>query len=261
MNPRDLNRRAREQWDAKAEFWDVLHGYEGNQFHQLLVGPSAEKLLGVKAGESIVDVACGNGQFSRRLAELGAQVTATDFSAALIERAKARTNSDKVNYKVVDATDEAQLLALGIGQFDSAVCNMALQDIADIAPLFRAVRRLVKQGGRFVFTLTHPAFNLAQTVFVEERAEVNGEIIYTRVLKQSHYLTERTEEGAGAPNEPNPHLYFHRPMNVLLNAAFEAGWMADGIEEPAFPEGSLGGRRLSWAEFPEFPPVLAVRLR
>lgn len=261
MNPRDLNRRAREQWDAKAEFWDVLHGYEGNQFHQLLVGPSAEKLLDVKAGDSVLDVACGNGQFSRRLAELGAQVTATDFSAALIERAKARTNSDRVSYKVVDATDEAQLLALGIGQFDAAVCNMALQDIADIGPLFRALRRLVKQGGRFVITLTHPAFNLAQTVFVEERAEVNGEIIYTRALKLSNYLTELTEEGAGAPNEPNPHLYFHRPLHVLLNAAFEAGWMADGIEEPAFPDGSLGGRRLSWAEFPEFPPVLAVRLR
>ena len=261
MNPRDLNRRAREQWDAKAEFWDVLHGYEGNQFHQLLVGPSAEKLLGVKAGESVLDVACGNGQFSRRLAELGAQVTATDFSAALIERAKARTKSDSVSYKVVDATDEAQLLALGIGQFDAAVCNMALQDIADIAPLFRAVRRLVKQGGRFVFTISHPAFNMVDTVFAEERAEVNGDIAYTRMLKQKTYLTESAIEGSGAPNEPNPHLYFHRPLHTLLNAAFSGGWMADGIEEPAFPEGSLGGRRLSWVEFPEFPPVLAVRLR
>lgn len=261
MNPRELNRRAREQWDAKAEFWDVLHGYEGNQFHKLLVGPSAEKLLDVKAGEQLLDVACGNGQFSRRLAELGAQVVATDFSAALIERAKARTTSSRITYKVVDATDEAQLLALGIDQFDAAVCNMALQDIADIAPLFRAVRRLVKPGGRFVFTLTHPAFNLAQTVFVEERAEVAGEMVYTRALKLSHYLTERTDEGMGAPDEPTGHLYFHRPLHALLNAAFGAGWKADGIEEPSFPEGSLGGRRLSWVEFSEFPPVLAVRLR
>lgn len=261
MNPRDLNRRAREQWDAKAEFWDVLHGYEGNQFHKLLVGPSAEKLLNVQQGTAVLDVACGNGQFSRRLAELGAQVVATDFSAALIERARARTTSSNVTYKVVDATDEAQLLALGIGQFDAAVCNMALQDIADIAPLFRAVRRLVKQGGCLVFTISHPAFNVAETVFVEERAEVNSEVVYIRSLKQSNYLTETAVEGSGAPDEPNPHLYFHRPLHVLLNAAFGAGWMADGIEEPSFPEGSVGGRRLSWAEFSEFPPVLAVRLR
>ena len=114
-------------------------------------------MSGVKTGEAVLDVACGNGQFSRRLAELGAQVTATDFSAALIERAKARTKTDSVTYKIVDATDEAQLLALGIGQFDAAVCNMALQDIADIAPLIRAARRLVKKGGCIVFSISHPA--------------------------------------------------------------------------------------------------------
>lgn len=261
MNPRELNSRARAQWDAKAEFWDVLHGYDGNQFHKQLVGPSAERLLNVASGEVVLDVACGNGQFSRRLAELGAQVTATDFSKALIERAKARTSSPNVTYKVVDATDEAQVMALGIDRFDAAVCNMALQDIADINPLFRALRRVVKPNGRFVFTLTHPAFNLADTVFIEERTEVNGEIVYTRSLKQRNYLTESAVEGAGAPDEPNAHLYFHRPLHVLLNAAFAAGWVADGIEEPAFPEGSLGGRRLSWAEYTEFPPVLAVRLR
>jgi hypothetical protein len=112
-----------------------------------------------------------------------------------------------------------------------------------------------------VFTISHPAFNLAETVFMEERAEMNGEVVYIRSLKQRTYMTETAVEGSGAPNEPNPHLYFHRPLHVLLNAAFGAGWMADGIEEPAFNEGSLGGRRLSWVEFPEFPPVLAVRLR
>lgn len=261
MNPHDLNRRAREQWDAKAEFWDVLHGYDGNQFHKQLVGPSAEKLLNITDGARVLDVACGNGQFSRRLAELGAHVTATDFSAALIERAKARTTNENVAYKVIDATDESQLIALGAGQFDAAVCNMALQDIADIAPLFRALRLLVKQGGRFVFTISHPAFNLTDTVFVEERSDANGEIAYTRSLRLKSYLTELAQDGVGAADEPNAHLYFHRPLHVLLNTAFSAGWQADGIEEPAFPAGSLGGRRLSWAEYPEFPPVLAVRLR
>jgi hypothetical protein len=37
--------------------------------------------------------------------------------------------------------------------------------------------------------------------------------------------------------------------------------MIDRIEEPAFSEGSIGSRRLSWTEYPEFPPVLAIRLR
>jgi 2-polyprenyl-3-methyl-5-hydroxy-6-metoxy-1,4-benzoquinol methylase len=258
---RDLNARARQQWDEKASFWDALHGFDGNLFHKTLVSPSAERLLAVKPGERVLDVACGNGQMARRLAQLGAAVVATDFSAALIEKAKARTPDSPIDYRVVDATDESALLALGTASFDAVVCNMALQDIADIDPLFRAVKRLLRPGGRFVFTTTHPCFNLASTVFGQERLDLDGQLVYQMSLKQVEYLTPTTREGAGAPGEPAPHLYFHRPLHVLLNAAFAAGLTLDGLEEPAFPEGTVGGSRLSWAEYTQFPPVLAARLR
>jgi len=258
---RDLNARARQQWDDKASFWDALHGYDGNLFHKTLVGPSAERLLGIKPGERILDVACGNGQMARRLTELGAQVVATDFSAGLIEKAKARTPDSTIDYRVIDATDEVALLALGVSSFDAAVCNMALQDIADIDPLFRAIKRLLRPGGRFVFTTTHPCFNLDSTIFGQERFEVDGQLVYQLSLKQIEYLVPSAREGVGAQNEPTPHLYFHRPMHVIFNAAFAAGLTLDGMDEPAFPEGSVGGSRLSWTEYTQFPPVLAARLR
>src|SRR5258706_1357571 len=101
-------------WDANAEAWDARMGDEGGALQRLLVAPAAERLLALKPGQLILDVACGNGVFSRRLARLGARVVGCDFSAALIERARARANIDAghVTYQVADATDEAQLLAL-----------------------------------------------------------------------------------------------------------------------------------------------------
>jgi ubiquinone/menaquinone biosynthesis C-methylase UbiE len=258
---RDLNNRARQQWDAKASFWDALHGFDGNLFHKTLVGPAAERLLAVRAGERVLDVACGSGQMARRLEALGAQVVATDFSAALIAKAKARTPESKIDYRVVDATDEDALMLLGAASFDAVVCNMALQDIADIEPLFRAVKRLLRAGGRFVFTITHPCFNLSSTVFGQERYEVEGKLAYRMSLKQTEYLTPAVHEGIGAVDEPTAHLYFHRPLHVLLNTAFAAGLVMDAVEEPAFPEGTVGGSRLSWTEYTQFPPVLAARLR
>jgi 2-polyprenyl-3-methyl-5-hydroxy-6-metoxy-1,4-benzoquinol methylase len=81
----NIHRESQQLWDAKAEFWDNMMG-EGNVFHRELVGPSAERLIGVQPGAVVLDVACGNGQFARRLAELGAQVVATDYSAALLYR-------------------------------------------------------------------------------------------------------------------------------------------------------------------------------
>jgi hypothetical protein len=70
---------------------------------------------------------------SRRLAALGAQVTAFYFSTNLIEKAKARENpGSRIAYQVIDATNEQQLLSLGEQTFDSAISIMALFDMADI---------------------------------------------------------------------------------------------------------------------------------
>src|SRR5438067_8376114 len=101
----ELNRETREIWDRKAQFWDERMG-EGNQFQRVLVGPASERLLEVQRGQVILEIACGNGVFSRRLASLGAQVIATDFSARFLELAKACTTEhpDRIAYRLVDAT-------------------------------------------------------------------------------------------------------------------------------------------------------------
>src|SRR5919202_1288114 len=106
-NLQELNRQTREIWDRKAQFWDERMG-EGNPFQRVLVGPASERLLGVQPGQVILEVACGNGVFSRRLASLGAQVVATDFSAGFLELAKARSTEhpERITYRLVDATDE-----------------------------------------------------------------------------------------------------------------------------------------------------------
>src|SRR5438067_2306865 len=108
-----FTRETQTLWDTKAEYWDELMGEEGNKFYSMLVRPAAEKLLEVKPGERVLDVACGNGVFARRLARLGARVVATDYSPKLLERARARDSQDSIEYRLVDATEEAQLLALG----------------------------------------------------------------------------------------------------------------------------------------------------
>ena len=64
----------RDIWNQNAGFWDDYMGAEGNHFHRLLVAPVTQKLLDIQSGETVLDIACGNGNFSRRLAGLGAQV-------------------------------------------------------------------------------------------------------------------------------------------------------------------------------------------
>jgi 2-polyprenyl-3-methyl-5-hydroxy-6-metoxy-1,4-benzoquinol methylase len=263
-----LARQVHEAWQKKAAFWDEMMG-EGNAFQRVLIGPASERLLQVRSTETVLDVACGNGVFSRRLAQLGARVVAIDFSEKFIELARARTEeagyADAVEYLLTDATDEDQMLSLGEGCFDAAVCNMALMDMPTIDPLMRTLRRLLKPEGRFVFSVQHPAFNSNAVRLVLEEEDREGSLVETHAVKVSGYLHVPAGKGAGMPGEPEPHPYFHRPLSELLGACFGAGFVVDGMEEPSFAKAEdasrLDARPLSWENFVGIPPVLVARAR
>src|SRR4030095_3892551 len=146
------NIRAREAWDLNARFWDDRMA-EGNDFFISLIWPSVERLLCPLPGEKLLDIACGNGLTSRRLAKAGATVIAFDFSEEMIRAAKTRPSDNQIDYRVLDATDADALRALGSRTFDGALCNMALMDLSDTRPLMNAMASLLRPGGRFVFSI------------------------------------------------------------------------------------------------------------
>jgi SAM-dependent methyltransferase len=237
-------------------------GDEGNAFQRVLLGPSTERLLDLQPGETVLDIACGNGSFARRMTQLGAQVVATDFSQVFLDRAKERTteNADRIEYRLVDATDEVQLLALGENHFDAAVCTMGLMDIADIEPLAATLPRLLKPNARFVFSVMHPCFNSGSAMMIEE-VDIEGQIISTYSVKVSEYLGLTPKRGLGILDQPMPQYYFYRPLHALLNTFFQTGFVLDGLEEPAFPKRTDGSGGLGWGSFSEIPPVFIARLR
>ena len=252
------NDQVREIWDRKAPFWDD-YMKEGNRHSKELIWPAQERLLGLKRGEEVLEIACGNGNFARRMAEAGANVVASDCSEAFIDLARARTaEEDAIDYRVLDATDTSQLHALGERRFDAAVCAMALMDMAEIEPLASSLPRLLKPRGRFVFSVIHPAFDSPTTTKVTEWHEgADGVSVVTHSIKVKDYATPFAAKGTAIRGEPEPHWYFHRPLGALLAPFFAAGLVLDGIEEPVSPHGEEG----RWSSQSELPPVLVARMR
>ncbi len=268
-DPVRANEETRQAWNDNAAFWDERMG-EGNDFVEVLTWPATERLLELQPGERVLDIACGNGLTSRRLATMGAEVVAFDFAEELIAQARRRTReashaqgAGRIIYHVLDATDETALVALGEGRFDAALCHMALFDIAEIDPLMRALSRLLRPGGRFVFSVIHPCFNNPHMAHVAEMEDREGDIVTTYSIKVFGYMTPTVSRGVAIAGQPKPQLYFHRPLQVLLGTGLEAGFVLDGLEERAFPPEHGSGRNpLSWGgNFSEIPPVLVARLR
>ncbi|MDD4796725.1 MAG: class I SAM-dependent methyltransferase [Eubacteriales bacterium] len=219
---------SRARWEANADFWDARMGDESNFFHRQIVRPGTEALLDVQPGARILEIACGNGNFARRMAGRGAYVVACDYSEKLIAHARRRAVQEKnIRFAVCDATDERALLALGEGRpFDKAVANMALMDMSDIAPLFAALDRLLRPGGIFVCSLHHPCF----------------------VRPEGRYLSPFVHQGQAIIGQPVPQYYYHRPLSHVLGTAFAAGFALDGFAE--VPDNQ-----------PEEPVICILRLR
>ena len=257
----NLTGETQEIGEQIGRWWDANMG-EGNKWHTSLIAPATERLLGIQPGESVLDLACGNGQFARRLAYLGARVVACDFSSSLVDCARQRTreSADRIEYRLIDLTSEEHLATLGTAEFDAVVCNMALMDIASITPLLGTIRRAMRPRGRFVFSVPHPCFNTNGTTLLAERDDYGCDGSLSFSVRISRYRNLVPQKAIGIAGQPLPHYYFHRPLSALLTACFSAGLVVDGLEEPAFDGGS-GDFVVRWQNCTEIPPVLVVRFR
>src|SRR5690349_9356232 len=248
----------RAAWDTNAAFWDERME-SGGTWQQSLIEPAVEAVLRLEPGERVLEVACGNGEFARRMAELGATVLATDFSEAMLERARAHGGG--VEYRLADATDEAALTALGDpGSFDAVICNMAVMDMQEIELLARASAALLRPGGRLMLSTVHPAFNSGHVTRVLEQSDDDTGVVRKHSLRISGYRTPIVGKGVAVEGQPATQWYFDRSLADLLRPFLANGLLVDALEEPVLPPEMLRPDKPE-AVFADLPPVLIVRLR
>ena len=248
-------------WEAGADFFDERWGDQGDEFHVELFGPAAERLLGLSRGARVLELACGNGAFARRLARDGMQVLATDLSPRLIERAQQRTETIAyqamdVTYRVLDATDERAIVELSDEPFDAAVCVMGVMSMPLLRPMFGGVRRALKPRGAFVVVTLHPAYATAANSFAKGKDDEQP-----HGLTISRYLSRFVTHGVTNVQQKEKQIYFHRPLGELLQDAFSCGLALDGIEELAATQQPYEQSKLMWNVLPELPMAIALRFR
>ncbi len=121
--------------------WDANDYGKSAAFVHGMAGGVVE-WLDAKPGESILDLGCGDGQLTERLAATGAVVTGVDVSPEMLAAARSRG---------IDAYEgSAESLPFADHSFDAVFSNAVLHWVRDQDAMMAEVRRVLKPGGRFV---------------------------------------------------------------------------------------------------------------
>lgn len=207
-----------------ARWYDALVGDKGSDFHRRLIFPQVIRLLDLKKGERLLDVACGQGAFCRVVERLGILVTGLDASKELIAAAR-RKSSPHIRYVEGDARQLDQLPA---ESFDALTHILAIQNIEPAEPAFEGCGKVLRQGGRMAVVMTHPCFRIPRQSgwgWDDER-----KLLYRRI---DHYLTPLKIPVQIHPGSA-PHIIswtFHRPLQAYVEAMVKAGLLIHTIEE------------------------------
>ena len=243
-------------WDQASRWYDSLVGSQGTDFQKDIIMPGVFRLLEVAKNDRVLDLACGQGVFSRYLSQKGVTVEGLDSSAELLKYAGTRSRSS-VSYHVGDAADEKKFKE---NIFDGIACLMAIQNIEKMDLVFKSACRWLKPGKCFVIVMTHPCFRIPRQSHWGWDEEKKLE--YRRV---DHYMTETNVPILTPPfaDSKSFTLTYHRPMQSYVSALAQSGLYVDAMEEWISNKNSMPGKR-SKAENrarKEIPLFLALRAR
>jgi ubiquinone/menaquinone biosynthesis C-methylase UbiE len=143
-------------WDENAENWTRLARMGYDRCRDLINSPAFFKMLPDIVSLKGLDIGCGEGYNTRIAAKKGAKLTAIDISKVFITYAKEKEQQEPLGiiYEVASATE----LPYPDNNFDFAIATMSLMDVAETEEAIAEAYRVIKSGGFFQFSISHPCF-------------------------------------------------------------------------------------------------------
>jgi len=144
-------------WDTAAEGWLDFVRTGKDHWRDGINNPATFKLMGKIKRKTVLDLACGEGYNTRVIARKGAKVTGIDQSQKMIDFARMEERKQPLGIRYCQM-DASHLIGISDTSFDLVTCFMALHDIENYEDAVAEVARVLKHGGRFIFSIPHPCF-------------------------------------------------------------------------------------------------------
>jgi SAM-dependent methyltransferase len=221
-------RASRFWWDQDADGYQAEHGdFLGDaDFVWCPEGlrEADAHLLGDVRGKRILELGCGAASAGRWLHAQGASVIALDLSGGMLRHARHLNTATAIALPLVQA--DAADLPFGTGTFD-IVCTAfgAVPFVDDSARVMREVHRVLRPGGRWVFSVTHPM----RWIFLDDPTE-HGLVAVHSYFDRRPYV-EHDETGAAT------YVEHHRTLGDRIRELIAAGFTLTDLVEPEWPQG------------------------
>lgn len=166
----------RAMFDRIASFYDVMNSVMTAGLHHRWRARAAD-LAAVGPGDAALDVATGTGDLARELAArvgAGGEVVGSDFSEAMLDRARAKAPGVRFEY------GNALELPYAAGRFDAATVGFGARNFSDLERGLAEMTRVVKTGGRVVVleitTPTKPPLSVFYRVWFDRIVPLIGRL-------------------------------------------------------------------------------------
>lgn len=217
-------------WGEVAEWYGSLLE-EKSTFQRELILPNLTSRMNIQKSETILDLACGEGFFSREFYKRGAHVIGVDISKELIEIARKKLEQSKLSLKrkiEFFASPASRLNFMNNLSVDAVTIILAIQNIENIKEVLRECERVLKERGSIFIVITHPAFRVPKSS--SWGWENEKKIQYRRI---DAYMTEQKipiEMSPGKNSSPYT-LTFHRPLQYYIKALKKNNLCVADLEE------------------------------
>ncbi|MFN2341525.1 MAG: class I SAM-dependent methyltransferase [Halanaerobium sp.] len=159
--------------------YDNWYQTEMGSFVDQVETEAAFDLFQPQPGEKILDIGCGTGNFSIKLAKKGCQVTGIDISQPMLD--KAAKKSEKLNLDINFKKGDALNLEFEDNQFDSVFSMAAIEFIKDLETAFKEMKRVVKTGGKILLGTIRKNSDWGR--FYEKQAEKDNSIFSDAIFR------------------------------------------------------------------------------
>lgn len=131
--------------------WSETYDSVENKTRDIEAKALRESVLGENL--DILEIGCGTGKNTEFLQTKAAKLIGADFSAEMLEKAKAKITSENVEFRQMDLRNE---WSFAENSFDLVTCSLALEHIENIDFVFAQAARVLRKDGHFYIGELHP---------------------------------------------------------------------------------------------------------